>query len=98
MVIIMRLTKTTQLLTEKAKVRASVREQLSKHVEAKRDLFAKAEKVGNGIYEIPVHNADGTQTVYVRFEVKVSERSASDLAPKTRKPKAKGETEGFDIE
>lgn len=84
----MRLKNTTELLTEKGKVKANIREQLVKAVGLKRDLFAKAEKVENGVFEIPVHNAEGNQVVYIRFEVKVSEKSATDLAPKTKKSKA----------
>ena len=94
----MRLKNTTELLTEKSKVKASVREQLTKAVSTKREWFAKAEMVSNGVYEIPFHNADNTQTVYVRFEVKVSEKSASELAPKTRKPKEKAESETIVVE
>ena len=94
----MKLTKTQNLLTEKAKVRTEVRKALAEKVNAKRDLFEKAVAVGNGMYEIPVHNADGTQTIYIRFEVKVSERSATELAPKTHKPKAKAESEVIEVE
>lgn len=94
----MRLKNTTELLTEKGRVKTNVREQLAKHVDSKRELFAKAEKVANGIYEIPVHNADNSQVVYIRFEVKVSEKSASELTPKTHKPKAKADNETIEVE
>lgn len=94
----MRLKNTTELLTEKGKVKTSIREQLVKAVGVKREWFAKAEQIENGVYEIPVHNADNTQVVYIRFEVKVSEKSASDLAPRTRKPRDKADKESIVIE
>ena len=97
-VIIMKLRNTIELLTEKNKVKANIREQLTKAVSVKREWFAKAEQVENGVYEIPVHNADNTQTVYIRFEIKVSEKSASELAPKTRKPKEKASAETIVVE
>lgn len=94
----MRLRNTTELLTEKNKVKANIRDQLTRAVSVKREWFEKAEMVSNGVYEIPVHNADNTQTVYIRFEIKVSEKSASELAPRTRKPKEKTESETIVVE
>lgn len=94
----MRLKNTQNLLTEKGKVKADIRKALINKVNAKPELFANADQVENGVYEIPVHNADNTEVVYIRFEVKVSEKSARDLAPKTRKPKEKASTEAIEVE
>lgn len=94
----MRLKNTKNLLTEKSKVKTDIRKALVSKVSAKRELFEKAEMVENGIYEIPVYNADNTEVVYIRFEIKVSEKSARDLAPKTRKPKEKASTEVVEVE
>ena len=86
-----------KLLTEKGKVRTEVRKTLQKKVEAKPEIFLKAEKVDTGVYEMPVKNTEG-EVVYIRFEVKVSEKSAKDLAPKVKKPKASNENEPIEIE
>ena len=93
----MRITTKAKLLTEKGKVVAKVRDSLQKKVEVNRDLFLKADMVAKGVYEVPVVNNDN-EVVYIRFEVKVSERSAKDLAPKTKKPKASSDNEPIEIE
>lgn len=74
-----------ELLTEKGKVKADIRKELLARVSKHPELFEKAEKVKDGIYQIPFVNADGQDKVYVRFTVQVSEKSADELAPPKKK-------------
>ena len=85
----MKFTNRQTILTEKGKVATEVRETLMKKLAKEPStLFEKAKQVGKGKYELEVHNATGTETVYLRFEVSVSERSLTSLAEKKAKPKA----------
>lgn len=94
----MRFTKVENILTEKGKVSASVRNSLMTMLEKDAvAMFSKAKCVGKGKYEIAVDNSTGTQTVYMRFEVSVSERSITSLAEKKPKAKVKAE-ENVEIE
>lgn len=85
----MKFTNRETILTEKGKVATDVRESLMKKL-AKDPvaLFEKAKPVGKGKYELEVHNSNGTETIYLRFEVSISERSLTTLAEKKSKPKA----------
>ena len=85
----MKFTNRETILTEKGKVATEVRETLMKKLAKEPTaLFEKAKQVGKGKYELEVHNSKGTETVYLRFEVSVSERSLTSLAEKKAKPKA----------
>ena len=90
-----------QLLTEKGKVKADIRKHMMAKVNAHREIFEKAHEVKSGVYEIPYSSeqADGTvQKIYVRFEVKISERSANDLAEPKKKTAKVGDNENIEIE
>ena len=90
-----------QLLTEKGKVKADIRKHMMSKVNAHREIFEKAHEVKSGVYEIPYSSeqADGTiQKIYVRFEVKVSERSASELAEPKKKATNSSDNENIEIE
>ena len=85
----MKFTNRETILTEKGKVATEVRETLMKKLAKEPTaLFEKAKQVGKGKYELEVHNSKGTETIYLRFEVSVSERSLTSLADKKAKPKA----------
>ena len=85
----MKFTNRETILTEKGKVATEVRETLMKKLAKEpTTLFEKAKQVGKGKYELEVHNASGTETIYLRFEVSISERSLTSLAEKKAKPKA----------
>lgn len=86
----MRLKNRDRILTEKGRVQTEVRETLmKKFAQAPKDFLEKATCVGKGKYEVPVHNANNTEVVYIRFEVSVSERSLTSLAQKkATKPQA----------
>lgn len=85
------------LLTEKGLVKADIRKKLVAKVDTHRDLFAQADKIKDGLYEIEYQSPNG-QSVFVRFEITISNKSASELAPKTRKPKAKAESGEIEVE
>ena len=93
----MRLTKRQTILTEKGKVQTEVREAVAKIVSNDLSIITKAKKVGKNKYELPVHNADNTQTCYLRFEISVSEKSFKDLTPKKSKATASADID-IDIE
>lgn len=84
-----------KLLTEKGLVKTDIRKKMIAKVDADRGLFAHATKVKDGCYEIEYQAPNG-ESVFVRYDITISNKSASELAPKTRKPKAKAE--GGDIE
>lgn len=69
-----------ELLTEKGKVKADIRKELLAKVNKHPEMFAKAVKIKDGVYQIPVENADGVDKVYIRFTIQVSEKSADELA------------------
>lgn len=73
------------LFTEKGKVKADIRKELLNTISKHPDLFQKAERVKEGVYQIPFTNADGKSKVYVRFTVQVSEKSADELATPKKK-------------
>lgn len=74
-----------ELLTEKGKVKADIRKELLAKVSKHPEMFAKAEQVKEGVYQIPFVNADGKDKVYVRFTIQVSEKSADELATPKKK-------------
>ena len=85
------------LLTEKGLVKADIRKKMVEKVDNHRELFAHADKIKDGMYEIEWQSPNG-QSVFVRFEITVSNKSASELAPKTRKPKTKAESQDIEVE
>ena len=90
-----------QLLTEKGKVKADIRKHMMSKVNTHREIFEKAHEVKSGVYEIPYSSeqADGTiQKIYVRFEVNVSERIASELAEPKKKATKSSDDENIEIE
>lgn len=86
-----------KLLTEKGLVKADIRKKLVAKADSHRDLFAGATKVKDGLYEIEWQAPNG-ESVFMRFEITVSNKSASELAPKTRKAKAKADSEPIEVE
>lgn len=62
------------------------------------NAMTKAEPVdGKNTFTIPVTDVDGN-TVYINFDVTVSAKNPADRAERTRKPKAKAETEAVEID
>ena len=86
-----------KLLTEKGLVKADIRKKLVAKADSHRDLFAGATKVKDGLYEIEWQAPNG-ESVFMIFEITVSNKSASELAPKTRKAKAKADNEPIEVE
>lgn len=73
------------LFSDKGKVKADIRKELLNTIKKHPELFAKAEQVKDGVYQIPFVNADGKDKVYVRFTIQVSEKSADELATPKKK-------------
>lgn len=84
------------VLNEKGNVKTEARKALVAYVDAHRNVFANATRNDNGTYSVAVVDSAGN-TVYVNFEVTVSNKNAADRAEKKTVRKAKV-AETFDLE
>lgn len=83
-------------LTEKGVVKPLVRKQIAEYVNKKRGLFSRATKVADkNTYSYEIEDADGN-TLYVVFDVVVTEKNPANRSTKTSHKKAEVEAIEFE--